>query len=759
MSVDVAPDLIETLSHEIKDRFAEQKILLSFEDYLAVVRAQPSAQIRDAVTYLRDLFDHFGSTPVNHPYGQWRRFHLFDDPTPEGLEQNQVVRGVDAVAGQEAIQTRIYELLNDFVREGRINRLILLHGPNGSAKSSIIRCIAKGLERYSEHEKGALYTFSWVFPNKRRDGSSGIGFGQGSHASPLASYAYLAGTEIESRVTNELRDHPLLLIPKQARQAWIRDLLGAEVAIPSYLLEGELSPKSAQIYEALLVSYQGDLREVLKHVQVERFVASRRYRRAIATVDPQLRTDAHARQITADRSLGALPQSLQHLNLYEGGGHLVEGNRGLIEYNDLLKRPIETFKYLLSTCESGVVRLDQITLYLDALLIGSCNFEHLEAFKDAPDFSSFKGRLELIEVPYLRDVRHECEIYRPQLKALSAELDIAPDVDLSLAYWGVMTRLERPQPTNFSKENKELIERLSAFEKADLYAYGRAPERLSHHDGTSLTQVIEDLYHEPQLAPLYEGLMGASPRELKALLLGLANQNHASQASAERKGASIERPCLTPLDLFDALRQLCEQSALHPFLKRKPSGGYYQPKIFIQELENWVFKRLEERLFRVFGLVQDESISEIFNLYIAHINCVVKGETYHNPLTDRFEQPDESLMADIEVRIGRKHDLKERAELIQRVASWRIKHTQGPLLISDIFSSELKALRASYVKERRDKVAHDLDILCRFLAEDETLTQEEHAQAHQHLHGLEKSGYPRSCARPMLHALNARNDI
>jgi len=757
MSKDAEADFIEALSEDIKGRFKEQKTLLSFEDYLEVVRSRPARQTRDAVTYIRDMFDHFGSSPASHPYGQWRRFHIFDDPSPRGLGGEASLRGEDAVAGHEAVQTRIYELLNDFVREGRVNRLILLHGPNGSAKSSVIRCIAKGIERYSEHENGALYTFNWVFPSKRRDGSAGIGFGQGaSQTNNASSYAYLSGAEVESRVTSELRDHPLLLIPKASRKAWLRDLLGPDLPLPDYLLEGELSPKSAQIYEALLKSYQGDLRELLKHVQVERFSASRRYRRAIATVDPQLRTDAHARQITADRSLGALPQSLQHLNLFEGGGHLVEGNRGLIEYNDLLKRPIETFKYLLSTCERGVVRMEQLTLYLDALLIGSCNFEHLEAFKETPDFSSFKGRLELIEVPYLRDVRHEQEIYQPQLKALSTELDIAPDIDLALAYWGVMTRLERPQPSNFPKEAKELIEKLSAFEKAQLYALGQAPERLSHSDGVSLSQLIEELYREPQLAPLYEGLMGASPRELKALLLGLANQNHATQAEAERRGATAERPSLTPIDLFRALRTLCEQGDLHPFLKRKPSGGYYQPKVFIQELEEWIFKRLEGRLLKVLGVVEDQSVTEVFNRYIAHVSCVVKGETYLNPLTERYEEPDESLMADVEVRLGRSHESAQRAELIQRVAGWRIKHPEGPLLLSEIFASELKSLHASYVKERREKVSHELTLICQSLTEGQSLSADEQARAERHLVALEQGGYPRSCARRMLHALNAR---
>ena len=51
----------------------------------------------------------------------------------------------------------------------------LLHGPNGSAKSTFVHCVMKGLEAYSETEEGALYYFSWIFP-RGRDGRT-IGFG------------------------------------------------------------------------------------------------------------------------------------------------------------------------------------------------------------------------------------------------------------------------------------------------------------------------------------------------------------------------------------------------------------------------------------------------------------------------------------------------------------------------------------------------------------------------------------------------------
>ena len=62
-----------------------------------------------------------------------------------------------------------------------------------------------------------------------------------------------------------------------------------------YLLRGDLSHRNRQIFEALLASYHGDLAKVLRHVQVERFFVSRRYRQAASTVEPQLAVDAHVK--------------------------------------------------------------------------------------------------------------------------------------------------------------------------------------------------------------------------------------------------------------------------------------------------------------------------------------------------------------------------------------------------------------------------------------------------------------------------------
>ena len=50
---------------------------------------------------------------------------------------------------------------------GSERRVLLLHGPVGSSKSTIARLLKQGLERYSRTEEGALYTFGW----KEEDGT------------------------------------------------------------------------------------------------------------------------------------------------------------------------------------------------------------------------------------------------------------------------------------------------------------------------------------------------------------------------------------------------------------------------------------------------------------------------------------------------------------------------------------------------------------------------------------------------------------
>ena len=763
---ETSAQFIESLSTHFSEQFSQNRALLSFADYLEEVKANPERHTRDTARYLQDAILSYGFSEHSRSYGEVKRYHIFDAPFDQGI---------DAVSGQEEAQKQLIGLLNDFVREGRVNKLILLHGPNGSAKTSMIACLQRGLEAYSETEEGVLYSFSWLFPRKQNDRGGGIGFGSGRGSDNVASFSDLKAGSIEARVANELRDHPLLLLPREARKDFLTSIFSADIAtdddsssderdqliqarldaLPRYIIDGELSPQSASIFEALTKAYQGDLQEVYKHIQVERFTISRRYRRGATTIDPQLRVDAQARQVTADRSLASLPASLQHLNLFEPMGHLVEGNRGVIEYNDLLKRPVEAFKYLLATTESNAVRLDQLTFFIDAILIGSCNFEMLQAFLEMPDFSSFKGRIELIRVPYLRDIDAERAVYDQTIKTLQRRVFVTPDVGDWLASWAVMTRLERPQPVHFPKQLRSVIEGLSPLEKAELYRKGRAPSHLSLDERRLLTQHVVELYQEPISGGIYEGWLGASPRELKGLLLSMGRPNEDHHDINVGATADVNHHFISPIRLFEALKSLCKEDSVYAFLRRKASGKFYQPKAFVDELKEAYLKWFKEQLFNVMGLTEPEGELNQLKDYIHHLRYKLSGEKVVNPHTGISEDPNEILLREVERRLGVKSDVDQaRSNMLHQIAKWRIENPDSELDYTEIFEDELRTLHSSYLEETREVALQRTKELREYLEGELTLPEDVQQRTLKSLTGLKSSmGYHEESILEALHTL------
>jgi predicted Ser/Thr protein kinase len=505
-----------------------------------------------------DVIQHFGESEVKLPTGKQTRRKLFDAAADDG-------RG--RVAGQERVQNEIVRVLENFVRSGRIDRLILLHGPNGSAKTSLLQALTRAAEIYSETDEGALYRINWVFPIGAVSKGK-LGFG-GSDSKSHGSYAQLAPNEVEAKLPDELKDHPLFLLARDVRAelfARIRkaERIPADQAIPDVLKSGDLSVKNRRIFDALLLHYHGDVEEVLRHVQVERFYLSRRYRSGVVAVEPQMSVDAYSRQVTADRSLGSLPVALQHVSLYETGGPLSDANRGVVEFNDLLKRPIDAWKYLLVATEQATASLDHVSVFLDCVMVASSNELHLDAFKQHPDWPSFKGRFELITAPYLLRVQDELRIYEDQIPRALTGVHIAPHALEVAARFAVLSRLEPPEPDGYPDDVKKLVAELSPVEKMRLYDDGEVPERLTQKEKKELRQIAPLLYDEHAARDEYEGRFGASAREIRAVLLNAAQHPRFDH--------------LSPIAVFDELRELVRGRSTYEWLRRDSVRGYRATK-------------------------------------------------------------------------------------------------------------------------------------------------------------------------------------
>lgn len=689
-------DELSDITHHVREQYRSQRRVLSFQEYLELFAQDPNRYSRDAGSYLRDAFDHFGREPVQRPWGKQERFKLFD---LEWLSSTD--GGGSALVGQEHVQGEVYRILQNFTREGRPNRLLLLHGPNGSAKSTVARCIMLALERYSRTDAGALYRFHWVFPS-RRSTKGAIGFGGAlGAAGDVKSYGDLPDESVDARLLDELRDHPLFLLPAEHRRKLLERLLPEQAStgrINQWLWQGNLSHKNRAVFDALLASYDGELTEVIKHVQVERYFVSQRYRTAAVTLGPELSIDARERQVTADRSLGALPSSLQAVTLFEAHGELIEASGGLVEFSDLLKRPLDAFKYLQLTVETGEVALPSQNIGVNCVMLASTNEIELAAFRKHPDFESFRSRVELIKMPYLRSWLDEQMIYDAQV-APHLQVHVAPHATRVAAMFAVLTRLTKPDPDQYPRDVRDLVRSLTAEEKLELYATGAPPDRLDAERGRALRALIADLYAEGESASVYEGYLGASPREMRTVLLDAA-QSH-------------DYAGLSPFAVLHELDELCAREAEYTWLQLEAvDGGYHDHADFRRLVRERLLETIEDELRVASHLVDDRSYHDLFGRYVQHVSHWVKGEKVRNPITGDYEAPDERLMEEVEGLLDLPDDPTElRHSWMNLIAAWAIDHPGEPIDHANLFRGPVRRLRDAVFRDRRPA----LERLCRGL--------------------------------------------
>ncbi len=738
---------LDTIAQALEERFKTSKTVLSFREYVELFAEDPKRHGRDAATYVRDMFDHYGTVTVDKPWGKLVRFRLFDLP----WDGHEDARDMPLV-GQEEIQGEIYRSLSNFVNEGRANRLVLMHGPNGSAKSTTAACILRALEHYSTLTEGALYRLHWVFPSRKTTrGSIGFGESQAERSTSASSwedsYAHLPDSAIDARLQVEIRDHPLFLLPIPERRALLGKLYGAVGETPpAWLVSGQLSYKNQQVLEALLMSEEGNLKRALRHVQIERWTISRRYRQGAITLGPELSVDAGERQITADRSLAALPTALQATTLFEAHGEIIDAAGGVLEFSDLLKRPMEAFRYLQLTLETGEVSLPHQNVQTNVVMIGSANEVHLNAFREHPEFPSFRGRFELVPVPYLRSWVDEQRIYDVQIAPYTRK-HVAPHATRVAAEFAVMTRLAKPSPDRYPGELAKIVKELSIEQKLDLYGLGRVPEALDSDAKKVLKTGLGAVYRENEASVDYEGRDGASPRTMRTVLLNAAQHP--------------EYTCLSPFAVLAELDELCKETSEYDWLRVKAqAGGYHDTKEMRAIVRRRLLDHIEEEMRAASGLVDETRYKELFDRYVTHVSVWVKGETIRNPHTGDYEKADERLMREVEGLIGvTQKNEDHRKSLISFIAAWAIDHPGQRAVNEVVFPELLRKLQEAVFAERRKPIALLVRDLVRVLREkkdakekgeerapDKDLGEARRREATAMLERLKKMGYEEDSA-------------
>ncbi|MCO4755936.1 MAG: hypothetical protein KC478_15760, partial [Bacteriovoracaceae bacterium] len=562
---------------------------------------------------------------------------------------------------------------------------------NGSSKTSLVKKIMKTAEEYSHTDQGSLYTFSWIFPiDNYTKGSLGLSSKQVQKH--LGSFAHLDDSEISAILASELKDHPLLLIPIKTRQKLINKLLKdepekLESIQLSYLYNGDLSKRNRLIFDALLKSYKGSIEQVLKHIRIERFNIDKRYSIGASTIEPQLHVDAKLQQITMDKRLASLPPSLQSLNLFSMNGEVILANRGILEFSDLLKRPLDTFKYLLMTMETKTINLQGILTELDIFFIGSSNEVHFNAFRQHPDFGSFKGRFSFLKVPYLLNYEEEKNIYLDQVANVRDKTKFEPHSLETLCLWSVMTRMRHPQSKNYQEKRLgEIAEKLTPLEKSLLIADKIVPEYLNQEEQQILRLGVEQVCSEFENDEMYEGKFGVSPREVKQFIYELSTMHEH----------------ITFIEVLEYLKEVSEKKSEHEFLNIGAQGDYHNSKKFMYLVEQHSLNQFDVELRDSLGLVDNRSYEDYVSKYVLHINAQIKGEKIKNPVIGKFEDPDSYFIKEFESNIHLKEDPETfRSHILSKLGAYSLDNPGKEIVYSEVLDGITKQLKESFRNEQR----------------------------------------------------------
>jgi predicted Ser/Thr protein kinase len=747
MSLD---EKLDGIQQNIRESFEGGDRVRSFRHFLSDFCEDPGLHLRTAPHYMVDMFDFFGTRASSRVGQEAVRYRVFDKDFREGEP---------VLVGQERVQEDIYRQVLAFAKRGKADKMLLLHGPNGSGKTTIIECLVAGLEHYSKTDPGLLLKFNWLF-TEREGKLERIGFEKEALGpDATASYAFLDQKDISAKFQCELHDSPVLLIPREHRQRIIAEAIEAcpKEKRPRFphdsFLNGDLCQKCKAIYDALLHAYHGDWRKVLRHVQVERYFVSKRYRMGAISIEPQGNVDASVRPLNHEHSWN-IPPVLRNIALYSPVGDIVDANRGILEYSDFLKRPLEASKYLLTTCEQGTVNLTNCMAYLDLVIMATSNEKQLNVFKRSPDFSSFKGRIELIAVPYLLRFLTEVDLYKKLIHSFSRERHVTPHASEVAALWAVLTRLRRPEAKNYIGPIGSMVAKLTPVEKARLYDSGEVPKRFSEEERKMVRSAILDVrceFEEDEgiFGSEYEGRRGASAREMMSILARAAEMR--------------QYDCLTPMAIFEALEELLKDASVYDFLRVPVEGGYRDVRKFLDDVREEYFRWVTEEVYDSISLIDEAEYHRFFLEYFRHVKAFHTKESVYNERTNNYEPPNEDLMGSVEKLLKLIEPVELfRSQIITRIAAWSLDHPQASIEYEQLFPEIYDALRGNFYHERnRLLTLIEQDILKYGTDEFDLLSASEQDQVTKALRSMKsKYSYCEHCARDVIaYVLKCRPEV
>src|SRR6478609_1434975 len=461
----------------------------SFEDYLGLVRRNPQVT-RNAYQRLYDMVLSHGVEEYIDNKKKLVRYKFFRDDTHGGR---------DAVFGLDVALMRLMNVLKSAAQGyGTERRIILLHGPVGSAKSTIARQLKKGIEEYSRTTEGALYTYYWNLPGA---------------LSELAG-----GSEV---FHSPMHDEPLRLIPHDWRDDVINKLkLGSDDH--KVKVDGDVNPACRLIFRELMRHYGGNFEKVMSHVKVRRLVLSEQDRVGIGTFQPKDEKNQDSTELTGDINYRKIATfgSDSDPRAFNFDGEFNIANRGILEFVEILKLDVAFLYDLLGATQERKIKPKKFAQTdIDEVILGHTNEAEYKKLLNNEFMEALRDRTIKIDMPYISRLAEEVKIYNSNR---IRGKHIAPHTLEIAAMWGVLTRLEDPK-----KHNLTLLQKLKLY------------------DGKTLPGFTQDNIKELRKEAVREGMDGISPRYI---------QDKISNALVSDRGEGCVNPFMVMNELESGLR-------------------------------------------------------------------------------------------------------------------------------------------------------------------------------------------------------------
>src|SRR5712691_11029939 len=560
-----------------------------FEEYLKIVRENPRVT-RTAFQRIYDMILSHGKTEYIDNKKKLIRYHFFHD---------EHFGGRDAVYGLDVPLMKLVNVFKSAAQAyGTEKRVILLHGPVGSSKSTIVRLLKKGLEEYSRTPDGALYTFLWVLDRKGEGGK-----GQETYHTPM-------------------NEDPLLLIPEDWREKVFADISPPDsFQIPT---RGDLCPASRLIFRELMAEYKGDFAKVMSHVRVKRLLLSEKDRVGIGTFQPKDEKNQDSTELTGDVNYRKIAEygSDSDPRAFNFDGEFNIANRGVIEFIEVLKLDVAFLYDLLGASQEHKIKPKKFPQTdIDEVIIGHTNEPEYRRLQSNEFMEALRDRTVKIDIPYITRLSEEIKIYEKDYNRLRIRGNhIAPHTIEMAAMWAVLTRLEEPKKAE-----------LTLLQKLKLY------------NGKTLPGMTEDNVKELRKEAAREGMEGISPRYI---------QDKISNALVSER----EERCINP---FMVLNELEGGLKHHSLINSEEQRKRYRDLLAVvkQEYEDIVKNEVQRAIS-----ADEDSISRLCSNYVDNVKAYTQKERVRNKYTGQDEEPDERLMRSIEDKIdipeNRKDDFR-----------------------------------------------------------------------------------------------------